>query len=62
MPHVVTKPFNTTNRRFRLNDAVAETDDLAPHTFGDLKTRGFIAETKDAETPAPRASRFNRPD
>lgn len=42
MKHVVAKPFNTTIRRMLAGTVVAETDDLSPHTFADLKTRGFI--------------------
>lgn len=57
MTHVVAKPFNTSIRRMRVGTAVAETDDLAPHTFSDLKTRGFIkSDAPDvASAPAQKA-------
>lgn len=47
--HVVTKPFNTLQRRFRLGAEVSETDDLSPHTFDDLNTRGFIADKSNKQ-------------
>jgi hypothetical protein len=43
MTHVVAKPFNTVNRRFAVGAQVGEADDLAPHSFAELKENGFIA-------------------
>lgn len=42
MEHVVAKPFNTVNRRFREGDPVLATEDLSPHSFDDLKARRWI--------------------
>jgi len=47
--HVIARPINTTTRRLRAGAEVAETDDLTPHTFADLKERGFIAARPDGE-------------
>lgn len=46
----VAKPFNSITQRFRVGSEVNDGDDLSPHSFGDLKTRGFI--TDKAEAPA----------
>lgn len=42
MSLIVAKPFNTHLQRFREDDPVAESADLAPHSMGDLKKRKFI--------------------
>lgn len=49
----VAKPFNTTTRRFRAGAPVSPTDDLSPHAFADLKTRGFIVDETDAKAAVP---------
>jgi hypothetical protein len=51
MQHVIAKPLTTTRRRLAVNDPVSADDDLSPHSFADLKTRGFIVEVP-AEKPA----------
>lgn len=48
----VAKPFNSRTQRFKLGAPVSETDDLAPLSFDDLKTRGFISDGADASAPA----------
>lgn len=42
MSDVVLKAIHTVNRRLRVGDPVSEGDDLSPHSFSDLKSRGFI--------------------
>ncbi len=51
--YVVAKPFNTAIQRFRKDADVSPLDDLAPHSFWDLKKRGFIAERTPAFDPVP---------
>lgn len=48
MSTIVAKAFNSTQRHFREGDPVSILDDLSPHTFADLKDRGFIASKRDA--------------
>lgn len=50
MSNLVAKPFNSTTQRFVEGQPVSILDDLAPHTFEDLKARGFITSKRD---PAP---------
>lgn len=57
MTNVVLKAINTETRRLRIGDAVGESDDLTPHNFSDLKSRGFIG-SKDAPVSVP--SRFSK--
>ena len=59
MDHVVAKDFKTANRRFKVGDAVAESDVVGRVTFDVWKDRGFI-KVKDevkikptAPAPAP---------
>lgn len=64
MSHVVAKPFNTESRRLKAGAPVAETDDLAPHAFADLKARGFVRSTAQPAAPAhkaPEAAPSKRP-
>jgi hypothetical protein len=51
----VLKAFNTVNRRLKIDDPVCEGDDLSPHSFEDMKSRGFIG-SGEPESSAP--SRF----
>jgi hypothetical protein len=55
MSHVVAKPFKTVNRRFAIGVEIRESDDLSPHSFADLKERGFIT----AASAAPSSSAAN---
>ena len=50
--HIVNKPFHTATRRFPAGAPVSEADDLAPHTFEDLKDRRFIAPPASEPEPA----------
>lgn len=45
MSHVVAKPFNTVNRRFKVGDAV-DPSDVEPLDFAGLKKGGFVTEPK----------------
>lgn len=51
----VAKPFNTITQRFRVGAEVSEADDLAPHSFADLKQRRFIADAAPAEAASDAA-------
>lgn len=55
MEHVIAKAITTASRRLKVGDPVSADENLSPHTFDDLKARGFISP-KQAEQPAP--SRF----
>jgi hypothetical protein len=59
---VVAKPFNSTIRRFRVGAELPwnKADDLSPHSFEDLKAKGFIVEKK-AEQKAPPSALSKRP-
>jgi hypothetical protein len=52
MSNKVLKAFNTVNRRLKVGDPVSEGDDLSPHSFDDLKSRGFIGSS-EPEPAAP---------
>jgi len=58
MQHVIAKPINTRVRRLRVGDPIRRNDDLSPHTFDDLKARGFITEKGE---PAAPVSAFGGP-
>jgi len=63
MAYIVAKYLTTTRRRLKINDPVTETDDLSPHTFADLKTRGFIVEKSEmaaVSTKQPTNQPFRR--
>lgn len=56
MEYIIAKEFKTLIHRFKVGDMVAESYDLQPHTFDELKERGVIVE-KELEHPAsPEAS------
>lgn len=42
LTNIVLKSFNSTLRRFPLGATVSDSDDFTPHSYEDLKTRGFI--------------------
>ncbi len=49
MSHVIAKLFNTASRRFKIDDPISENENLSPHTFADLKARGFIVAKPDEQ-------------
>jgi hypothetical protein len=51
MSDKVLKAFNTVNRRLKVNDPVDASDDLSPHSFEDLKSRGFIGSSEPEFEP-----------
>ncbi len=55
---IVLKPLNCLHRRLKVGDPARPTDDYRPHTFADLKARGFIGE-KEAPAHRPTASAKN---
>lgn len=57
----VAKPFNSITQRFKLGAPVSENDDLAPHSFEDLKTRGFISDKSDTSSEKPDALSLRSP-
>ena len=62
MKHIIARAINTENRRLTVGSIVFETDNLVPHSFTDLKARGFIAEVKpevpaDPATPKPKPTK-----
>jgi hypothetical protein len=51
--HKVLKAFNTVNRRLKIGDPVNEGDDLSPHSFDELKLRGFIGSDEPERVVPP---------
>lgn len=56
MSDVVLKAINTVNRRLKVGDPVSECDDLSPHSFDDLRSRGFIGSDEPSAAVPWRAS------
>jgi hypothetical protein len=53
MSDKVLKAFKTVNRRLKIDDPINESDDLSPHSFDDLKSRGFIGSSEpEPSTPS----------
>lgn len=43
MEYVIAKAVTTESRRLKIGDPVNAEEHLSPHTFDDLRARGFIA-------------------
>lgn len=50
MEYVIAKEFKTLIHRFKVGDAVAESYNLQPFTFTELKERGVVVEKTTAQT------------
>lgn len=68
MEYVIAKEFKTLIHRFKVGDSVAQSFDLQPFTFDELKERGVIAEKAPADAvfesfgaPPPRTQPFRNP-
>lgn len=57
---IVAKPFNSTQRRFRVGTEVSDGDDFSPHRFADLKASGMIVAKVVKDVSMATASFGNR--
>lgn len=55
---VVLKPLTTHTQRLPIGAEVNEGDDLSPHTFEDLKERGFIGDEAEAKSESKFGSSY----